>query len=85
MKFFWHDGLVQEFFSYAYALAGYFFSKSPNPPSEVKWSAARSRKPDQHGQPGSYEEALSVAVFGGSIIVRIKWEMALCEWKKVML
>ena len=28
---------VQEFFSYAYALAGYFFSKSPNPPSEVKW------------------------------------------------
>ena len=29
MNFFWHDGLVQEFFSYAYALAGYFFSKSP--------------------------------------------------------
>ena len=35
MNFFWHDGLVQEFFFYAYALAGYFFSKSPNPPSEV--------------------------------------------------
>ena len=32
MNFFWHDGLVQEFFSYAYALAGYFFSKSPTPP-----------------------------------------------------
>ena len=32
MNFFWHDGLVQEFFSYACALAGYFFSKSPNPP-----------------------------------------------------
>ena len=32
MNFFWHDGLVQEFFSYAYALAGYFFSKSPIPP-----------------------------------------------------
>ena len=32
MNFFWHDGLlVQEFFSYAYALAGYFFSKSPTP------------------------------------------------------
>ena len=26
------DGLVQEFFSYAYALAGYIFSKSPTPP-----------------------------------------------------
>ena len=26
VKFFWDDGLVQEFFSYAYALAGYFFS-----------------------------------------------------------
>ena len=40
--FFWHDGLVQEFFSYAYALAGYFVSKSPTPPlprSEVEWSA----------------------------------------------
>ena len=32
MNFFWHDGLVQEFFSFAYALAGYFFSKSPTPP-----------------------------------------------------
>ena len=31
-NFFWHDGLVQEFFSYAYALAGYFFSKSPTHP-----------------------------------------------------
>ena len=35
MNFFWHDGLVQEFFSYAYALAGYFFSKSPNPPQKL--------------------------------------------------
>ena len=25
MNFFWHDGLVQEFFPYAYALAGYIF------------------------------------------------------------
>ena len=32
MNFFWHNGLVQEFFSYAYALEGYFFSKSPTPP-----------------------------------------------------
>ena len=40
MNFFWHDGLVQEFFSYAYALAGYFFQNHPPPPpSEVKWSA----------------------------------------------
>ena len=37
MKFFWHDGLVQEFFSYAHALAGYFFSKSPpRPPPPLK-------------------------------------------------
>ena len=45
MNFFWHDGLVQEFFSYAYALAGYFFSKSPTPPppSEVEWSAPYHR------------------------------------------
>ena len=47
MNFFWHDGLVQEFFSYAYALAGYFFSKSPTPPlppppSEVEWSGPNS-------------------------------------------
>ena len=44
-NFFWHDGLVQEFFSYAYALAGYFFSKSPTPPpppSEVEWSAPKN-------------------------------------------
>ena len=34
MNFFWHDGLVQEFFSYAYALAGYFVSKSPTPPPQ---------------------------------------------------
>ena len=43
MNFFWHNGLVQEFFSLAYTLAGYFFSKSPTPPppppSEVEWSA----------------------------------------------
>ena len=39
--FFWHDGLVQEFFSYAYALAGYFFQNHPPPPSEVKWSAPK--------------------------------------------
>ena len=32
VKSFWDDGLVQEFFSYAYELAGYFFSKSPPPP-----------------------------------------------------
>ena len=40
MNFFWHDGLVQEFFSYAYALAGYFFSKSPTPPPPPpqKWN-----------------------------------------------
>ena len=47
-EFFWHDGLVQEFFSYAYALAGYFFSKSPTPPpptpSEVEWSAPKRRR-----------------------------------------
>ena len=34
-EFFWHDGLVQEFFSYACALAGYFFSKSPTPPQKL--------------------------------------------------
>ena len=45
MNFFWHDGLVQEFFSYAYALAGYFFLKSPTPPpSEVEWSAPYKNK-----------------------------------------
>ena len=32
MNFFLDDGLVQEFFSYANALAGYFFSKSPTHP-----------------------------------------------------
>jgi len=32
MNFFWDNSLVQEFFSYTYALAEYFFSKSPNPP-----------------------------------------------------
>ena len=36
MNFFWHDGLVQEFFSYAYALAGYFFQNHPPPHSEVE-------------------------------------------------
>ena len=46
MNFCWHDGLVQESSSYAFALAGYFFfSKSlnppPPPPSEVKWSAPK--------------------------------------------
>ena len=35
INFFWDDGLVQESFSYAYALAGYFFSKSPPPPSPL--------------------------------------------------
>ena len=36
-EFFWDDGLVQEFFSYAYLLAGYFFfSKSPPPPPQSK-------------------------------------------------
>ena len=34
MNFFWHDGLVQEFFSYAYALAGYFFFKITHPPQK---------------------------------------------------
>jgi len=38
-EFFLDNSLVQEIFSYAHALAGYFFSKSPNPPSEVKWLA----------------------------------------------
>ena len=41
MNFFWHDGLVQEFFSYAYALAGYFFSKSPTPPPPPQKSNGR--------------------------------------------
>ena len=36
MNFFWHDGLVQEFFSYAYALAGYFFFKITPPPPPQK-------------------------------------------------
>ena len=31
-EFFLDDGLVQEFFSYAYALAGYFFQNHPPPP-----------------------------------------------------
>ena len=47
MNFFWHDGLVQEFFSYAYALAGYFFFKithPPPPPPEVKWSAPNTER-----------------------------------------
>ena len=45
--FFWHDGLVQEFFSYAYALAGCFFFKitpPPPPPSEVQWSAPKASR-----------------------------------------
>ena len=47
MNFFWHDVLVQEFFSYAYALAGYIFFKitqrpPPPPPLEVKWSAPKT-------------------------------------------
>ena len=41
-NFFWDDGLVQEFFSYAYALAGvFFFFKSPTSPQKVKWSAPK--------------------------------------------
>ena len=36
MNFFWHDGLVQEFFSYAYALAGYFFLQNHPPPPPQK-------------------------------------------------
>ena len=44
VKFFWDDGLAHEFFSYAYALAGYFFQNHPPPPplpppppKKVKW------------------------------------------------
>ena len=41
VNFFWDDGLVQEFFSYAYALAGYFcFQNHPPPPPKVKWLAS---------------------------------------------
>ena len=36
VKFFRDDGLVQELFTYAYALAGYFFSKSTPPPKKKK-------------------------------------------------
>ena len=36
VKCFRDDGLVQEFFSYAYALAGYSFSTPPPPPPEKK-------------------------------------------------
>ena len=40
VNFFWDDGVMQDFFSYAYSLAGYFFSKSPTPsPLKVKWLA----------------------------------------------
>ena len=31
VKFSWDDGLMQNFFSYAYALAGYFFQNHPSP------------------------------------------------------
>ena len=44
MNFFWHDGLVQEFFSYAYAVEDIFFQNHPPPPpppSEVEWSAPK--------------------------------------------
>ena len=43
-EFFLDNSLVQEIFSYAHALAGYFFSKSPNPLSEVKWLAPYSKQ-----------------------------------------
>ena len=36
VNFLVNDGLVQEFFSYAYALARYFFSKSPPTPQKSK-------------------------------------------------
>ena len=36
VNFFWDDGLVHEFFSYAYVLAGYFFPKSPTPAPQSK-------------------------------------------------
>ena len=36
VNFFLDNSLVQEIFSYAHALAGYFFSKSPNPPPPQK-------------------------------------------------
>ena len=36
VNFFWEDGLVHEFFSYAYVFAGYFFSKSPTPAPQSK-------------------------------------------------
>ena len=35
-EFFLDNSLVQEIFSYAHALAGNFFSKSPNPPPPQK-------------------------------------------------
>ena len=38
VNFFWDDGLVQEFFSYAYALPGYFFKITPPPPPPGKKS-----------------------------------------------
>ena len=41
-EFFLDNSLVQEIFSYPYALAGYFFQNHPTPPpppSEVKWLA----------------------------------------------
>ena len=47
MNFFGDDGLVQEFFSYAYALAGYFFFQDHPPlpppavPLKVKWLAPK--------------------------------------------
>ena len=41
-EFFLDNSLVQEIFSYPYALAGYFFQNHPTPPpSEVKWLAPK--------------------------------------------
>jgi len=36
VKIFWEDGLVQEFFSYAYALGGYVFKSFQNPKNSQK-------------------------------------------------
>ena len=41
-EFFLDNSFVQEFFSYANALAGYFFQNHPPPPSEVKWLAPKT-------------------------------------------
>ena len=48
-EFFLHNSLVLEIFSYPYALAGYFFSKSPHPPPpEVKWLAPSRKNANKH-------------------------------------